>query len=292
VQDGLCGNIVRNITVADGDHGQLDVSKSKYNLVHSKEGTARGNSGSPFFYSTYKKTTYQYKQNINTKELFDMSISDDFLANYSPPIPKLEDAFIQLETLPEDQVSYITNLLNEQVVSHLIPDVSNYASGRMRVWMPYEAPLDSPNSKSRPFTPGLLNHEVWQWIVDLCAKHGFQPDTCLISKNGSIKPHRDTTYASSWALGINLGQCKWNIAIERDLKVPNHTMDFVGGEVFNFDCKHVHSVTDVIPDRWSINVWSIANTSAARNNNIQGRLDDMLTANQDVRNFIQSHNGL
>jgi hypothetical protein len=65
VQGGLCGNIVRNIIVADGDHGQLDVSKFKYNLVHSKEGTARGNSGSPFFYYTYKKTTYQYKQNTN-----------------------------------------------------------------------------------------------------------------------------------------------------------------------------------------------------------------------------------
>ena len=155
------------------------------------------------------------------------------------------------------------------------------AKGRQRVWLPYEAPLGN-----QPFTTGLMDDEVWQWIVDRCAKHGFKAQVALISKGGNIKPHRDTTYAAAWAIGFNLGKCDWHIASTRDSAKTDFTMNLVGGEVFKFNSKHTHAVTNAESDRWSINVWAIATGPAADNANISGRLDKMLEEHPEVQEFI------
>lgn len=198
-------------------------------------------------------------------------------------------ALVKLEKLSPEEVAWITEKLEERILPHLKSDVSSYARGRQRVWMPYEAPLDSQTNINQPFTPGVLDDEIWQWIVDLCAKHGFKAETCLISKGGSIKPHRDTTYAAAWAVGINLGVCNWHIASDRNSAKTDYSMSLTGGEVFKFNSKHVHAVTDSSPDRWAINVWAIADTNAARNANVRGRLNTMLQKHPEVQEFIDFH---
>ena len=204
-----------------------------------------------------------------------------------PPAPA--EALIKLERLEPETINHIIGLLEKDVLPNLQADVSSYAKGRMRVWLPYEAPLDSPQSFDRPFIPGLLHGELWQFIVDLCAKHGFTAKVALASKGGSIKPHRDTTYAAEWSFGINLGECIWNIASSRDLPKPDYSMQLKGGEVFKFNCKHVHSVVNAVPDRWAINVWAIADTNAAHKVNINARLQTMLDENPQVAEFINKH---
>lgn len=198
-------------------------------------------------------------------------------------------ALVKLEKLSPQETEWIINKLEENILPHLVADVSNYAKGRMRTWLPYEAPLDSPNSANRPFLPALLDDEVWQWIVDLCAKHGFKAETALISKGGNIKPHRDTTYAAAWAVGINLGSCNWHIASSRDMSTPDYTMDLDGGEIFKFNSKHTHAVTNADTDRWGINVWAIADTNAAQNADVRGRLETMLVDHPEVAEFIDYH---
>lgn len=204
-----------------------------------------------------------------------------------PPAPTA--ALVKLELLKPETISHIVALLEKDALPNLQADVSNYAKGRMRVWLPYEAPLDSPQSFSRPFVPGLLRDELWQFIVDLCAKHGFTAQVALASKGGSIEPHRDTTYAAEWSFAINLGKCNWSIASGRDMSKPDYSMQLNGGEVFKFNCKHVHSVSNVDPNRWAINVWAIANTNTANKLNIHQRLQTMLDANPDVAEFINKH---
>ena len=199
------------------------------------------------------------------------------------------EALVKLELLKPETVNHIVGLLEKDVLPNLQADVSNYAKGRMRVWLPYEAPLDSPQSFNRPFVPGLLHDELWQFIVDLCAKHGFTAQVALASKGGSIKPHRDTTYAAEWSFAINLGECDWSIASSRDLAKPDYSMQLKGGEVFKFNCKHVHSVSNVAPNRWAINVWAIASTNAAKKVNIDERLQTMLDKNPNVAEFIDKH---
>ena len=210
-----------------------------------------------------------------------------------PTMPKKDKppaaALKKCEMLSPEELQWITNKLEKNILPHLVADVSNYAKGRMRTWLPYEAPLDAPNSSARPFVPGLLDDEVWQWIVDLCAKHGFKAETALISKGGNIKPHRDTTYAAAWAMGINLGSCNWHIASSREMASTDYTMDLSGGEVFAFNSKHVHAVTNADSERWAINVWAIADTPAARNADVRGRLETMLEDHPEVAEFIDYH---
>ena len=163
------------------------------------------------------------------------------------PTPAPAEALVKLERLNQETTNHIISLLEKDVLPNLQADISSYAKGRMRVWMPYEAPLDSPNSPNRPFIPGLLHDELWQFIVDLCAKHGFTAQLALASKGGSIKPHRDTTYAAAWSFGINLGECDWQIASTRDSAKPDYSMHLTGGEVFKFNSKHTHAVVNENP---------------------------------------------
>jgi len=215
--------------------------------------------------------------------------------------PAKMTALVKLEKLTSEEIAEITALLEKNILPHLQSDVSNYAKGRQRVWLPYEAPLGN-----QPFTASLLDGEVWQWIVDHCAKHGFTAQVALISKGGNINPHGDTTYAATWAMGFNLGKCDWHIQNDRNAKrtpakptqadldayyqspTTSH-LSLSGGEVFKFNCKHEHAVTNAAPDRWSINVWAIADGPAADRANIARRLEQMLEKHPEVQEFIQMH---
>ena len=224
---------------------------------------------------------------INIDEGGDKNMEKPVKPNEPTPAPA--EALVKLEKLDQQTTKHVISLLEKNAVPHLQADVSNYAKGRMRVWMPYEAPLDSPNSTDRPFIPGMMHDELWQFIVDLCAKHGFTAQLALASKGGSIKPHRDATYAAAWSFGINLGECDWQIASTRDLAKPDYSMHLTGGEVFKFNSKHTHAVVNAKPDRWAINVWAIANGNAANQANIQQRLQTMLDENPNVAEFIEKH---
>lgn len=250
----------------------------------------------------------KYKQYIlaNAKLLADLhEIKDKDLVCFCAPQPCHGDVLIflanntqretvktqapqaalkKLEKMTPEEIAEITALLEKNVLPHLQSDASNYAKGRQRVWLPYEAPLGN-----QPFTVGLMDGEVWQWIVDRCAKHGFKAQVALISKGGNIKPHRDTTFAAPWAMGFNLGKCDWHIASARDAAKTDYTMNLNGGEVFMFNSKHVHAVTNAAEDRWAINVWAIANGPAADNANISGRLEKMMDENPELQEFIELH---
>ena len=100
----------------------------------------------------------------------------------------------------------------------------------------------------------------------------WQPETALVSVGGNIAAHRDATYADAWSLGINLGRCVWSIASERQAARPDFHMNLTGGEVFMFNAKHVHAVTQAADDRWAINAWRFASGPTAQERNIPGRL--------------------
>ena len=194
------------------------------------------------------------------------------------------------EKLSPETQDWLREILERDVAPFLETDISSYAPGRQRVWMPYEAPLDNKSSMDKPFMPKLMHEELWQWIVDLCDKWGMKAQTALISKGGNIYPHRDTTYADEWAFAINLGACEWGIASDRQSPDVDYVMGLKGGEVFSFNCKHVHQVQNAAPDRWAINVWAIASkTRKSQEARIAERLEEMLGKNPDLDDFIRRH---
>lgn len=270
------------IKYTDGTEEVIATDKRISELAEELKAAGKGGSIKP------------YKEGImNTPQIetIQASIQEAIEPKEEKPMKQAtpEAALIKRELLSPETQDWLRTILENEIAPMLVKDVSSYAPGRMRTWMPYEAPLDTTANKGKPFTPGVLHDQLWQFIVDLCHKHGMKAQTCLISKGGNIKPHRDTTYADAWAMGINLGACNWSISSTRDGAKPDFTMNLKGGEVFSFNSKHVHAVTDAAPDRWAINVWAIADTKAAREAQIHERITQMLGDNPQVAEFIDHH---
>lgn len=173
-------------------------------------------------------------------------------------------------TISQDNINKICKHLDTNYSHILGVDVSNYAPGRKRSWFPYEAPL----SDSHSFQLGIQDERLWTWITKLCEKFDWKPDLALMSKGGTIAPHRDAAYADFRSIGINLGSVTW--CYERSYPfynwVPNNEqinppeitkIKMTGGEVFEFNCKNRHWTEDVDPNRWGLNLWRVSKKKRA-----------------------------
>ena len=176
-------------------------------------------------------------------------------------LPNPEKHRIALNLSPDTQTRF-RELLETGVRPHLSPDVSNYARGRVRCWLRWEAPLSARQS----YKPGLVVPELWTGISRTWQRSGLPgvPDLALaIYGDIGIRPHRDASYAKAMALSINLGRTTWGWTPQRE---SNRDEDLVwfpmtGGEVTVFDAKHRHAARDVAADRWAIIAWQTKPTA-------------------------------
>jgi hypothetical protein len=164
-----------------------------------------------------------------------------------------------------------TNLrgwLETHIRNNLRPDVSNYAKGRLRVWLDDEPSLTANVRISQ----GLrIPAGIRQRLRDLI-KWDF--DYALVTYSGDfeaigIKPHRDARYADYEAVGLNVsGTCRFDYwagrqsfgkspnLIEYDPRydAPTDCLNLAAGDVVKFNCKNLHSATPS-KKRWNINFW-------------------------------------
>lgn len=170
-----------------------------------------------------------------------------------------------LTNIPKLEVHRITDYLDNVIEPMLGRDVSSYAPGRARSWFPYEAPL----SDSQSFKLGLDDNNLWSFSNEVCKLIGWEPELALVSKGGTINPHRDAAYADFKSVGINLGKVTWcyeriypNFSWAPPASCINPSeitcLDMTGGEVFEFNCKNPHWTENVDPNRWAINLWRIS----------------------------------
>lgn len=183
-----------------------------------------------------------------------------------------------ITTLSPERVQRLVAYLEETLAPNLGADVSSYAPGRRRSWLPYEAPL----SESRDYEIGLQDDKLWKFATGICATFDWQPDLGLISKGGTISPHRDASYADFRSVGINLGKVTWCysraypmynwVPNQHQINPPEVTkLQMTGGEIFEFNCKNLHWTEDVDPNRWAFNLWKISNKARPKFNNfLQG----------------------
>jgi hypothetical protein len=131
----------------------------------------------------------------------------------------------------------------EEKISILTPDVSNYAKGRLRLWLFAEVDL-----RSGAVREGYYDERIWnfaQRVYPGC-------DIGLLTFNGGIKYHRDHNYATPNTRGINLGSAIFGI------KDPNEVLyQLKDGDIYEFNCKKEHAVLSHSPDRFSLTFWKM-----------------------------------
>lgn len=167
-----------------------------------------------------------------------------------------------IDTLSPQKVSQIKEHILTNLAFLATPDVSNYAKGRLRLWLNQEPTF----AKEYTIKPAIQDDRLWQYICTIYRKvYGITPSFALVAvKDTNIKLHRDATYAGWKALSINLGQCTWHYQecypdYRYSKQVSNPTTietELYGGEVISFNPKNPHGVSNASEDRISINIWS------------------------------------
>lgn len=157
-----------------------------------------------------------------------------------------------------DQVylqDYILNISN-----NFTPDVSNYAKGRLRLWLNYEWDL-----KNKVFKEAYKDTYLW----NICKNFYAECDLALITiGNIGINFHRDDSYAAfkaktlnlgkaTWYYQYNYGEYKWEKVYTGDQQI--HEFNLTGGELITFNCKNPHKAVPLEENRISINMWAVSN---------------------------------
>lgn len=160
-----------------------------------------------------------------------------------------------------DQLRRELLILDQQ----LRPDVSNYAPGRLRVWLQMEWQL-----RERDFVPAYRPSEAfWQRCCQLCYETGgFCPDLGLVAKGErGIALHRDDSYAAFQAVSIQLGKAEWTYdhqypgyewVPDRQLRPSDPQTIEVENEIIVFNCRNRHAARPLEAERWSINLWKVS----------------------------------
>lgn len=185
-----------------------------------------------------------------------------------------------ITTLSPERMNNLIDYLEETVAPNLGTDVSNYAPGRRRTWLPYEAPL----SENMNYKLGLQDDKIWSFVKTMCSTFGWEPELGLISKGGIINPHRDAAYADFRSVGINLGKVTWCYSRayplyswapdSQQINPPEVTkVQMTGGEIFEFNCKNLHWTEDVDPNRWALNLWRVSNKGRSKFNDFLSTLN-------------------
>lgn len=152
---------------------------------------------------------------------------------------------------------------------YMTPDVSNYAKGRMRVWLFAEWDL-----KNKKFIHAPQSHigldildkanQVLRLYTDWQAEIGLL--TFSTDKEVGITYHRDDSYADYESWGINLsGDCKFyykhgypefRYSKERD-EEKEEVIELVSGDIYQFNCKNLHQAMPS-KNRWALNLWRVS----------------------------------
>ena len=141
-----------------------------------------------------------------------------------------------------------------QMKSYLLPDVSNYARGRYRLWLFHQ--IDFRNGS---LSPGYFEQRIWDFSqriypgsnIGLLTFGGTFADGKV--SNGKINLHRDHTYACPQTRSINLGRATF--AYGEPLPADYQLND---GDIVEFNCKILHSIKEIqSPERFSLVFWKL-----------------------------------
>ena len=154
---------------------------------------------------------------------------------FLPPLSESESAQVQ---------AYCLGLLDRFTL-----DYSSYALGRRRLWLFSEVDLRS-GKISQGYSDRYLE-ELCQFIYPGCTQGliSYHGTIKGVKSNGSIKPHRDHSCVQRVARTLNIGECGFICG--------DDSAELRDGQIIEFDCKKLHSVSDCSIGRVAINLWKL-----------------------------------
>ena len=161
---------------------------------------------------------------------------------------------------PENHTALLAHL-QDNWTDKLEPDVSRYASGRMRAWLNVQPSF----GRDWTVTPAHEDDRLSRFLDHIIP---MPWDLALVSRGSGIRLHRDATYAQPRAFTLNLGAaCVYEYEnVWRDYSLhsrrngaPREAHVVNAGELVEFNCKNRHAaILDADADkRWAINIWQL-----------------------------------
>jgi hypothetical protein len=168
---------------------------------------------------------------------------------------------VKEQTLSVDQSLELIHML-EAHRDELTTDVSSYAKGRLRAWLPKAWNLRDKCWDASETT--IRDDKLWKEI------HKIVPagHVALVTYGDvGIRWHRDDSYAAWNAWSIQLGEVEaWGYNPQypdfyyETQGQENYQVFQVGvGDVLRFNPKNQHAVINPAENRWAINVWQVKN---------------------------------
>lgn len=142
----------------------------------------------------------------------------------------------------------------QSLKSQLIPDPSNYAKGRYRLWLFHEVDFRDGTLSKGYSDQRLLDfsQRVYPGCdIGLLTYNGTLPDGT--ASDGRINLHRDHTYANPKAISVNLGEAIFTYG-------EPEQQDYLlqDGDITEFNCKVLHSIKKILtPERFSLVFWKL-----------------------------------
>ncbi len=142
----------------------------------------------------------------------------------------------------------------QSLKSQLIPDHSNYAKGRYRLWLFHEVDFRNGQLSKGYFDDRIYNfsQRVYPGCdIGLLTFGGSLADGKI--SDGRIELHRDHTYANPKAISINLGEAIFTYGEPE----PKDYL-LADGDITEFNCKVLHAVKEILtPERFSLVFWKL-----------------------------------
>lgn len=124
------------------------------------------------------------------------------------------------------------------------PEKAVCARARQQFWLQAE-----PNYHTKTYTSAVRDDRLWTFIQKLVPTADLAQ---VIYGNRGIDWHRDAAYAMPKAWILALGKSTFEIEINGNIR----SLDLLGGELIEFDCKQRHRAINIHPERIAIGIWS------------------------------------
>lgn len=154
-----------------------------------------------------------------------------------------------IRQLPQQRTQEISTYIRETLLPLATAEQAKCAKGRLNLWLQAE-----PDYSTRKYIKAHTDDRLWSFLQRIdpqaaCAQIYFADG------NHGIDWHRDASYAKPLAHILNLGRVRLEC---QHPQLGLISLDLTGGEIIQFNSKHLHRAIPQCDKRIGIGFWQAA----------------------------------